>query len=255
MLICIAQRKTNKIRKRLIHIALSVIGLIHCNPTHAQDFPNALALIEYLNGVNSSKVPKILEADVNIMYFTDSHGPEHDLQTFITGESQFVSYDLPVGINAKVHIKDSLVIILKSERVFETKRIDVENFLMFGIHKNDPKESIVTLNKLGINTGIIDDAIRLGRPMWVIGAYRREANTPQLWIDKELLVVKKVHYINLPQQKIEQLEWDDFERVGDFYIPLKCEFRSDPEILYRLERKNLNCPDEISEKIKKLINF
>ncbi|MEQ8518664.1 MAG: hypothetical protein RLN79_07970 [Cytophagales bacterium] len=222
---------------------------------HAQDFPNALALIQYLKGVNESRVPIYFRAEMSIDYFTNNKGPEKGKQTFICGESQILEYDLPSGINAKVHIQDSQVLILKSERVFETKRIDIENFLLFGIHKQDPEKSIGILKQLGIDTEIIDEAIRLGRSMWVIGAYRRDANTPQIWIDKERLVIKKIHYINLPQQKLEQMEWSDYKKNGDFYVPLQCELRSDPELLFRLKRENPEFPKQLPDEIHKLLNF
>ncbi len=243
-----------------IVLRLLVIIVLSCflelgQIAHAQDFPNALALIQYLKGVNASKVPKYFSADVNIDYFTNNKGPEKGKQTFICGESQFIEYDLTSGINAKVHIEDSLVLILKSERVFETKRIDIENFLLFGIHKQDPEKSIGILKQLGIDTDIIDEAIRLGRTMWVIGAYRRDANTPQIWIDKERLVIKKIHYINLPQQKLEQMEWSDYIKNGDFYIPLQCELRSDPELLFKLKREKPEFPNQLPEEIERLLNF
>lgn len=222
---------------------------------YAQEFPNALALIQYLQGVNSSNVPELVEAELNVQYFTENRGPVSGQQTFITGESQVVYYDLTIGLNAKVHVNDNLFLILKSEKIFETMRIDIENFLLFGIHKQDPIKSISTLKQLGIDTEVIDEAIRLGRPMWVIGASRREANIPQVWIDKERLVVKKIHYINLAQEMVEQMEWSDYENLGDFYFPMQCELRSDPELLYRIKRQNLNLPNKLSEKVKLAIEY
>ncbi len=234
--------------KTFISFFLLLCGFqIHCQ---AQEFPNGLSLIQYLQGVNSTKVPKVISCDLTYDYYEDHVGPEFAKEYFLCGNEHLLIYDKIAGFNGKFHFGDSLRIILKNELVYESEIIDIENFLLFGIFKNPPENSIERLKKLGIDTDRVDEGIRLGRSMWIIGAERRDPESPQLWIDKEYLTAKKIHYINLPQKEIQVMEFSRFQRVNDFYLAKETEYKTEPLIIFKSYRKNFEILEAIPTELR-----
>ena len=216
---------------------------MHC--VSAQDFPDGLSLIQFLQGINKDKIPKVVKADLEFEYFSEQIGPKKAKEYFLSGQSHYTVYKDNSGLNAKIHKGDSLILYLKNEKVYESKDIDIESLLLFGIYTLDPQTCINTLENLGINTLVMDEGIRLGRPMWIIGAERRDSETPQLWIDKRYLAVKKIHYINLAQKELQQMEWDDFVFIEGIYLPSQTDFKLNPAVYFRTKRKNIEILEQV----------
>lgn len=211
----------------------------------AQDFPDALSLLEYLQGVQREKVPELISSDILIDDFINEALNKKALEYFSATGGHYIIYQEGLGFNGQIFSSDNQKVILRNEVVYETSKIDIEHFLLFGIFKGSPSQSVETLKKLGIDTQLVYDAIRLGRTMWIIGADRRDPETPQLWIDKKYLAVRKIHYLNLPQNEVQQMEFDDHVDIKGFYLPKSVEIKKEPVLKLRKKRYDIRQLDAL----------
>lgn len=222
--------------------------------TISSEFPNGKALLEYIHGVNKNKVPEIIECQLELKDYYENKAVYRAIEYLKSSKEHITVFENKFGINARMSRNNVQYIMLKNDIVYESEYIDVELLVLLGIHHLSADKSDSILKLIGIDTDIISDAIRLGRPSWIIGADAKQMDVPQIWIDKEYLAVRRLSYINLPQESVQQLEWEDYEDINGFFFPKKMELKNDPDVFLIYERKELKSIKKIPEDIKSLFS-
>jgi hypothetical protein len=238
--------------KALYFIFLSIIS------THlvAQELPNAESIIEFVRGVNKSNIPDNIVSDISVWDYSQSGKMPLIGKEYLSKNKESLQYfNTDLSFRARAFKNDSIYIFNHGELIFEKMEFDVFRFLILDIHILSPEKSIEILEKLGVDTDVIDDGMRLGRPMWIIGAERREPFAPQIWIDKEYLAVRQLYYFNLPQNNIEILELDEVEFINGFPVPRHSELKQSAERQLKIVRENIQAIDKWPERMTNLIDI
>ena len=218
----------------------------------SSEFPNGRALLEFVHGVNQNKVPEVIHCKLSLRdYYEDKliYSGEEYLRK---ANEHIILYNNDFGLNAKINRNNFQYIRLKDDIVYKSAYLDLELFALLGIHILNAEKSDSILRSIGVDTDIITDAIRLGRSAWVIGSDGKQMDVPQIWIDKEYLSVRRLNYINLPQESVQKLEWENYEDLNGFYFPKNMGFKNDPEIYNVYTRSDIKLLKKLPEDIKGL---
>lgn len=218
---------------------------------YAQEFQTGIELLKYMQEQNKSIVPETFMCESNISD-RQTGLKISAMEYFKCGDQHFQIFDADNGKRAKIYTKDSLIIYLRNDIVYMSQDLNLEGFFIFGIHQESIESVLVKLKSIGIDVNIIGETIRFGRPVWIIGSEERDHDIPQIWIDKEYLVVRRLHYLNPFQDEVQQIEWEDFQSYNGFHIPEYSEVKNEPFTYLRIKRINGKINEEIPQSVKKL---
>jgi hypothetical protein len=113
---------------------------------------------------------------------------------------------------------DSLYLLRFHELIYEQAKIDLLTLMTLGLYWEAPEHFLKIIKGMKIDLGEFGSAYRWGRKKWVLGAeFPGEVN--EIWIDQEDMNVTRVFYFNYPQQKRQEIEWEEFESIGGFKFP------------------------------------
>ncbi len=119
-----------------------------------------------------------------------------------------------------IYRNDSIHIHRFGELIYDHHQIDLLTLMTIGIYWEEPDHFLKVLDGMNIDLAAFGEGRRYARKNWIIGA-ETHGDGNEIWIDQEDLVVSRVFYYNFPQKKIQDIEWEEYQVINGFKLPLK----------------------------------
>lgn len=143
--------------------------------------------------------------------------------------------------------QDTLYVLNNNHVDFKMENINDLVVLGFDVYPDPIEKTVKRLTKQGYDFSKVFETTVNNRPVYCVGASNENENTNRFYIDKENLYFIK--YIKNTDHGISEVEFTDYEKVGDQLLATKVIFLNNGNLVMTEEYYDIKLPESIDSKI------
>jgi hypothetical protein len=153
-----------------------------------------------------------------------------------------IKFDSLTSASGIVFRQDTQYVVQNNEVVRAIPRVHDLLVLGFDVYALPPGQIIPKLEKQGFDLSKMYETDWQGRPVYVVGAEGEDDDSPQFWVDQEHLYFVRLIRTNQQSGKVQETEFNKYERIGGGWVAPEVVFKSDGEVVLLEEYYEMNIP-------------